>query len=232
MPLTRVDWPFANVAEKKSFHVTACCKELVSSIGASMHCNSLVSEDCLHQDLSLQSSTLCSYMRRGGCGGWVHDDSSVELWAICGSSVRACILLESRESESERASSLGLSGKFVSLKCVSRVEKKHKLNSLRIGGRSIGPLVGGIASCQFFYRAWGTFEVTGCLCCCCEYILDLCSPTSDHHSLLFTHHTLLSLIPLYPYPFPLPPFPPTHIHSHVFLRAVPVPQGPHGEASH
>lgn len=151
------------------------------------------------------------------------------MWLVC-----ARLHSSGEPRVGERTSQLDdmVREKFVSLRYLHIMLKKHKLNSLRIGGRSIGPLAGGIASCQFFYRAWGTFEVTGCLCCCCEYILDLCSPTSDHHSLLFTHHTLLFLIPLYPYPFPLPPFPPTHIHSHVFLRAVPVPQGPHGEASH
>ena len=33
--------------------------------------------------------------------------------------------------------------KFVSLRYVHVILKKHKLNSLTIGGRSIGPLVGG-----------------------------------------------------------------------------------------
>lgn len=151
---------------------------------------------------------------------------------------RACVLLESRESESERANSLGLSGKFVSSKCVSRVEKKHKLNPLSsIGARSIGPLVGGgMASGQFFYRAWGTTKVTGC-CAVNPYFIFVLSPlTTTPFSTLTTSSSSFYLYPHILFSLHLPPFshntPLTHIHRHVFLRPVPVPQGPHGEASH
>jgi hypothetical protein len=118
--------------------------------------------------------------------------------------------------------------KFVWFFVVECRVRRYKLNSPWIGARGIGPLSGGIVSCQFFYRAWGTLMVTGCCCAAAVntyFILYFPPPPSLHsHPLSF---------PSIPIPSSPPPTsPPTHIHSHVFLRAVPVPQGPHGEASH
>ena len=116
--------------------------------------------------------------------------------------------------------------KFVWFFVVECRVRRYKLNSPWIGARGIGPLSGGIVSCQFFYRAWGTLMVTGCCCAVNTYFILYFPPPPSLHS-----HPLS--FPSIPIPSSPPPTsPPTHIHSHVFLRAVPVPQGPHGEVSH
>jgi hypothetical protein len=89
-------------------------------------------------------------MWRGWSDGWVHDDSSVELWAICGSSVHACILLESRESESGRANHLKIDFKFVAVEGAQTIILRNKLNSLKIAAQGIGPCLVGSSVASFF----------------------------------------------------------------------------------
>ena len=99
MPLTRVDWPFANVAEKESFHVTACRKEYVSLMGESLNCNVLPSEGRLHQDMLLhtRSSTFLPVGERANRMTW---------WkrSLCPRRVRV---------EDERSTNLSLSQRVV-----------------------------------------------------------------------------------------------------------------------
>ena len=96
MPLTRVDWPFANVAEKESFHVTACCKEYVSLRGESLDCNVLSSEDCLHQDMLLHTRSSTFLPVVGGC-------AMIPRWNYGQYVARLCALAFFWRAESRRA---------------------------------------------------------------------------------------------------------------------------------